>query len=119
MTTSAASGMAGIAKQAYGAVIRIFSTNVQPPTVASHSTTIAFRPRPPTSANQIAASSSAPHSPSISGLKFCLHMVAFAAPGIILSKKLCDGELLEDMIKNTQDTVKNTQDAVSSLINPA
>jgi hypothetical protein len=49
---------------------------------------------------------------SISGLKFCLHMVLFAAPGIILSKRLADGERVEDMVEETKTSFNNL---VSSL----
>jgi hypothetical protein len=40
-------------------------------------------------------------------------MVAFAAPGVILSKKLCDGERLEDIAQNIQDTAQELANKVA------
>ncbi|KAF9173683.1 hypothetical protein BGX20_002420 [Mortierella sp. AD010] len=83
---------------------RIFQTSKQQTGTASKSLKIPFRPRQPKS-NTTQISSPTQDPVSISGLRFCLHMVAFAAPGVILSKKLCDGERLEDIAQNAQDTL--------------
>lgn len=40
-------------------------------------------------------------------------MVAFAAPGVILSKKLCDGERLEDMAQSIQDMATHLANKVA------
>ncbi|KAG0211191.1 hypothetical protein BGX28_008371 [Mortierella sp. GBA30] len=102
MTTSA--GLAGAARRTYNALLaRIASTPGQQQQQTTHrAVRLPFRPQI-TKADSAKVTSTAQNTASISGLKFCLHMVAFAAPGVILSKKLCDGEKLENIIQNTQD----------------
>ncbi|KAG0309135.1 hypothetical protein BGZ98_005074 [Dissophora globulifera] len=111
MSSSAAAGATGAAKRTYDAAIaRIFSMSGKRTSAGSHSARTLFRPQPPklTAANHISTTSGQLPS-SISGLRFCLHMVAFAAPGVVLSKKLCDGESLEDMVHSAQDVVSRVQ----------
>ncbi|KAF9193184.1 hypothetical protein BGZ50_007724 [Haplosporangium sp. Z 11] len=94
------------ARRAYNATLaRIFSFSGKQQQLGQHSTKIPFRPQPLSGSTSSTTSSSTQDPSSITGLKFCLHMVAFAAPGMILSKKLCDGERFEDMIQQGKENV--------------
>ncbi|KAF9961923.1 hypothetical protein BGZ72_001030 [Mortierella alpina] len=104
MTTSA--GLLNAARRSYNAVkASITSSSGSAQESLRLPTRIPFRPQvaKPESTHKIASSVQDPT--SISGLRFCLHMVVFATPGLILSKKLCDGERLEDIVQNTRERI--------------
>ncbi|KAF9290477.1 hypothetical protein BGZ68_006974 [Mortierella alpina] len=106
MTTG--SGLVNAARRSYNAVkASIASTSGSAQESLRLPTRIPFRPQvaKPESTHKLASSAQDPI--SISGLRFCLHMVVFAAPGVILSKKLCDGERLEDIVQNTRERIDN------------
>ncbi|KAF9929651.1 hypothetical protein FBU30_001380 [Linnemannia zychae] len=96
---------ANTAKKTLSAINRIFSSSVSAPIAASKTS---FRPSPTPAKAATGSSSNVTQDPSsISGLKFCLHMVFFAAPGIILAKRLADGERVEDMAEKAKATFDN------------
>ncbi|KAI1312662.1 hypothetical protein EDD11_002899 [Mortierella claussenii] len=104
-TIMATSGFSSAARRTFNAAVaRISPSHAQPSASAAHSAKIPFRPRSQQQ-TAVAAFNPSTEGSSITGLKFCLHMVAFAVPGVILAKKMCDGEQLEDMVKSTQDTI--------------
>ncbi|KAF9968023.1 hypothetical protein BGZ70_007131 [Mortierella alpina] len=104
MTTS--SGLVNAARRSYNALkASIGSTSGSAQESLRLPARIPFRPQAAKleSTQKLALSVQDPV--SISGLRFCLHMVLFAAPGVILSKKLCDGERLEDIVQNTRERI--------------
>ncbi|KAG0241469.1 hypothetical protein BGX31_001128 [Mortierella sp. GBA43] len=113
MSASSAQGLAGIARRTYNAAFaRVFPAHSQQVTPAA-SIRIPFRPQLNKPAKSQISASSAQDPSSISGLRFCLHMVAFAVPGVVLSKKLCDGERLEDIAQSIQDTATDLANKVA------
>ncbi|KAG0291259.1 hypothetical protein BGZ96_005353 [Linnemannia gamsii] len=98
-------GVASAAKRTLSAAIRILSPSAPAPIIPAKAS---FRPQPTSKTRAVASPASVTQDPSsISGLKFCLHMVLFAAPGIVLSKRLADGERVEDMVEETKTSFNN------------
>ncbi|KAF9143258.1 hypothetical protein BGX30_000941 [Mortierella sp. GBA39] len=105
-------GLTSAAKKTLSAVTRILSPSAPVPIIPAKGS---FRPQLTSTKNNAAASpANVTQDPSsISGLKFCLHMVLFAAPGIVLSKKLADGERVEDMVEEAKTTYNNLVNSLS------
>ncbi|KAF9153714.1 hypothetical protein BG015_002793 [Linnemannia schmuckeri] len=105
-------GVASAAKRTLSAVVRILSPSAPAPIIPVKAS---FRPQPTSTTTTAAASpASVTQEPSsISGLKFCLHMVLFAAPGIVLSKRLADGERVEDMVEEAKTTFNSLVNSLS------
>jgi hypothetical protein len=40
-------------------------------------------------------------------------MVIFAAPGVVLAKRLCDGESVEDIIQHTDASLNSFMDRIA------
>ncbi|KAF9569179.1 hypothetical protein EC968_002687 [Mortierella alpina] len=100
------SGLVNAARRSYNAVkASIASTSGSAQEPLRLPTRIPFRPQVTKREATPKTASSVQDPISISGLRFCLHMVVFAAPGVLLSKKLCDGERLEDIVQNTQNRI--------------
>jgi hypothetical protein len=96
------------------AMTRIFAQHqiqtVQTTTTAA--TRVPFRPKPahPSNASTTPTSDAAQDPSSITGLRFCLHMVLFSTPGIFLAKKLSDGERLPDIVQHYKETITSFVD---------
>ncbi|CAO3564295.1 unnamed protein product [Mortierella alpina] len=104
MTTS--TGLVHAARRSFNAIkASIGSTSGSAQESLRLPTRIPFRPQAAKPEPTLKVAPSVQDPISISGLRFCLHMVLFAAPGVILSKKLCDGERLEDIVQNTRERI--------------
>ncbi|KAG0056985.1 hypothetical protein BGZ83_002592 [Gryganskiella cystojenkinii] len=95
---------------------RIFAqSQIQATPSKVSSNRIPFRPQPTktvsSTATTTATDPAAQDPASISGLRFCLHMVAFSAPGIYLAKKLSDGEQLPDMMDRSRSSIMHFIDS--------
>ncbi|KAF9089074.1 hypothetical protein BGX29_012238 [Mortierella sp. GBA35] len=101
-------GVTNAAKRTLSAVSRLLSPSAQAPITP---TKISFRPNPTTPTATTTGVTQDPS--SISGLKFCLHMVLFATPGVVLSKRLADGEHVEDMLEEVKTSVNNLVNSLS------
>lgn len=78
----------------------------------AHPNVASFRPSIQSSGKSVVGSNV--DSPaSISGLKFCLNMVIFATPGVVLAKRLCDGDSVEDMIQRTDASINSFMDRIA------
>ncbi|KAG0371653.1 hypothetical protein BGX24_001379 [Mortierella sp. AD032] len=100
-------GVASAAKRTLSAVTRILSPSAPVPITPSK---VSFRSLPTSTAGKALP---AQDQSSISGLKFCLHMVLFAAPGIVISKRLAEGERVEDMVEEAKTTFNNLVTSLS------
>lgn len=80
--------------------------------VSAHANAASFRPSIQSTA-QSGVGSNVDSPASISGLQFCLNMVIFAAPGVVLAKRLCDGESVEDIIQHTDASLNSFMDRIA------
>ncbi|KAG0064512.1 hypothetical protein BGZ89_009048 [Linnemannia elongata] len=104
-------GLTSAAKKSLSAFTRILSPSAPVPVIPAKAS---FRPQLTSTTKAVASPSSVTQdSSSISGLKFCLHMVLFAAPGIVISKRLADGERVEDMVEEAKTTFNNFVNSLS------
>ncbi|KAF9902195.1 hypothetical protein EC991_005208 [Linnemannia zychae] len=105
---ASATGVTSAAKRTLSAITRILSPSAPVPITPAKAS---FRSLP--TSTTATTPTPAQDQSSISGLKFCLHMVLFAAPGIVISKRLADGERVEDMAEEAKTTFNNLLNSLS------
>ncbi|GJJ69800.1 hypothetical protein EMPS_02149 [Entomortierella parvispora] len=104
--------IATTARRTYNAAMtKVFAQNqIQATAKTTASTRLPFRPTDRAANSTTQAQKDIQDPSSITGLRFCLHMVAFATPGVFLAKKLSDGENLPDMIQQYKETASRFVD---------
>jgi len=104
--------IATAARRTYNAAMtKVFAQNqIQATAKTTASTRIPFRPTDKAANGTMQTQKDIQDPSSISGLRFCLHMVVFAAPGVFLAKKLSEGEKLPDMIQQYKEAASSFVD---------